>query len=667
MRTDGMDIERMQAVLANRKTKIQRQTEERVDGVDLEPLLQEHALLRDLKLSGFEDDMTRRIVVANHLMAKSCRLTLKPLLPLLLQLKGKPYHLRDHFPFEPFFRTRMPNKTLLKTGRQVSKSTSLSSQGVLFSNCIPYFSTLYVTPLFEMIRRFSQNYVRPFIETSPVMKLFSGTTTINSVLQRSFKNHSQMIFSFAFLDAERTRGISADKNVIDEIQDMDIDFLPIIHETMSGSRDWGLIQYAGTPKTLDNTIEKLWGDSSMAEWMIKCRHGGCGHWNIPALEYDLIEMIGPHHELISEKNPGIVCAKCRKPVNPRPPYQGGTGRWVHRDRAKRWTFAGYHVPQIIMPMHYGNSEKWETLLGKQAGKGNTPIHVFFNEVCGESYDSGSKMVTITDLKRAACLPWPNEVDSAKKHIGEYVYRVVSVDWGGGGVSKKKTGDVHSDLMYQSYTSIAVMGMLPNGKIDIIYGFRSLHPFAHVREAQIIMGMLSTFQCSHLVHDYTGAGSVRETVIHQAGFPTSRIVPVAMRGAARGNIFNFVPATELHPRDHWQCDKPRSLNMTCQMIKSGVIRFFQYDHVGSDSPGLLHDFLNLIEEKSESGTGGGIYKIVRDPSGPDDFAQAVNMGTMALCQMSGMWPDLSKYEDIEISQAALEAAHPVSIKDWDDLP
>ena len=148
-----------------------------------------------------------------------------------------------------------------------------------------------------------------------------------------------MLFSFAYLDAERTRGISADKNVIDEVQDMDITFLPIIHETLSASRDWGIIQYAGTPKTLDNTIERLWVDSSMAEWVIKCPHAGCGHWNIPSLEFDLIKMIGPVREDISDTCPGVVCAMCQKPINPRPPAQGGTGRWIHRYAEKRWTFA----------------------------------------------------------------------------------------------------------------------------------------------------------------------------------------------------------------------------------------------------------------------------------------------------------------------------------------
>jgi hypothetical protein len=647
-----LDVAKMQRVLANRKTRMQRRSEEREEGVDLDPLLRENPLLQDIKLTGFEDDQSRRLIVANHLMARSGRMTLRPLLPLLLQLKGRPYDLRDHFPFEPFFRTRVAKKTLLKTGRQVSKSTSLASQGVLFSNCIPYFSTLYVTPLFEMIRRFSQNYVRPFIETSPVMKLFSGSKTVNSVLQRSFKNRSQMIFSFAFLDAERTRGIAADKNVIDEVQDMNIDLLPIIHETMSGSTDWGLTQYAGTPKTLDNTIERLWLDSSMAEWMIKCPRGGCNHWNVPSMEFDLVEMIGPYHSGISEQCPGVVCAKCQKPINPRPASQGGTGRW---------SFAGYHVPQVIMPMHYANPEKWQILLGKQAGKGNTPIHVFFNEVCGESYDSGSKLVTLSELLRAASLPWGNSVDEAVPHLDKYVHRICAVDWGGGGVSKGR-----ADIKYSSYTSVAVLGLTATGEIHVLYGFRSQYPHAHVREARIVMGIISMFRCSHLIHDYTGAGEVRETVITQAGFPAQRIVPVKLTPASLGNLFRFHEATDMQPRAHFRCDKPRSLNITCELIRCGAIRFFQDDYKGGDEPGLLRDFLNLIEEKSSSRIGGDIYTIMRDPAGPDDFAQAVNLGVMALHEMSGRWPDLVKYDSLRISREAVEAAYPASVREWDDM-
>lgn len=605
-----------------------------------------------------KNQLDRRLHLAAFMLRSSGYPTLQPLLPLLLSIRGKPYHLHDHFPFAPFFRTRMARTTLLKTGRQVSKSTSLAAQGVLFSNCIPYFSTLFLTPLFEMIRRFSQNYVAPFIETSPVGKLFTDEKTVNNVLQRSFKNRSQMLFSFAYLDAERTRGISADKNCIDEIQDMDISFLPIIHETISASRSWGIKQYAGTPKTLDNTIERLWIDSSMAEWIIKCPHGGCGHWNIPSLEYDLLKMIGPVRDDISETSPGVSCAKCTKPINPRPAYQGGTGRWLHRYGDKRWSFAGYHVPQIIMPMHYANREKWQTLVDKRDGKGNTPIHVFYNEVCGESWDSGSKLVTITDLKRAACLPWRNSLETAKTNIDSYLYRFVSVDWGGGGVSNGK-----SDLALQSYTSIAVCGLCPDGRVDIIYGYRSLHPHEHEREARLILNIMSAFRCSHVVHDYTGAGTVRETLLVQEGLPRDRILPVAYTGPAKGGLIVFKPATEKHPRAHYAMDRNRALNYCCQFVKSGVLRFFEYDYRGSDDVGLLHDFLNLIEDKSESASGRDTYKILRDPAGPDDFAQAVTMGSMMLFQMAGRFPDLSAYKDISLSEDVVASTQGVRDMDW----
>jgi len=644
-----------------RQTSSQVLAEQRAEDkklLEIEDYLQT-PLMRDFKANPSDDEFMRSVKAAQHVMRKTGSHTLKPLLPLLLAIRGKPYHLHDHFPFAPFFRTRMPRMTLLKTGRQVSKSTSLASQGVLFSNCIPYFSTLYITPLFEMVRRFSQNYVAPFIETSPVGKLFSGQSTINNVLQRSFKNRSQMIFSFAYLDAERTRGISADKNVIDEVQDMDITFLPIIHETISASRDWGLIQYAGTPKTLDNTIERLWTDSSMAEWMIKCPHAGCGHWNIPALEFDLMKMIGPVHNNISEECPGVICAKCAKPINPRPPYQGGTGRWVHRHADKRWSFAGYHVPQIIMPMHYADPEKWQKLVDKMQGKGNTPIHVFYNEVCGESWDSGSKLVTVTDLKKAACLPWSRTVDQARDNIDGYLLRFCSVDWGGGGVSKGK-----SDLALQSYTSIAVLGLRSDGRIDVIYGYRSMNPHDHVREAKLIAGIMATFKCSHLVHDYTGAGTVRETIMTQAGLSINSILPVAYTGPAKGALIQFKQAVPNHPRAHYTMDRNRALNYCCQFIKSNVIRFFKYDYKGSEDVGLLHDFLNLIEDKSESGSGRDSYKILRDPSGPDDFAQAVTMGTMMLFQMHGRWPNLSAYEDIQVSDEVIQSTRGKSTLSWD---
>lgn len=621
------------------------------EAVDLTPKIVEPELV------GYTSDNVKKILKLQKALRESGTPTLKPLLPLLFSLKGKPYSLDNYFPFEPFFRTRIPRATLLKTGRQVSKSTSLAAQGISTAISMPYFSTLYVTPLYEMIRRFSHNYVREFIESSPSKELLVSEDLAQNVLQRQFNNGSNMYFSYAFLDAERTRGIPADKNAIDEVQDIQYDFLQIIHETLSGS-PYAVKAYSGTPKTLDNTMEKLWQDSSQAEWVIKCQHSGCNYWNVPSLSHDLLKMLGPWHEEISEKIPGVVCAKCRKHLNPR------SGRWVHAYPERRWLFSGYHIPQIILPMHYANPEKWDILIGKSQGRANTTFTTFLNEVCGESYDEGSKLLSETDLKAAAVLPWPNDWRKAADQIGGYVRRVLAVDWGGGGGTLKATGD--SGKSRTSFTSLAVLGYRADGIIDVLWGMRSLKTHDYYYESQLVVETLNRFRCSHLVHDYGGAGAIRETFVHQAGWPAENIVPIAYHTTAKHNIMTFHPATESHPRHWYSVDKSRALVLTSQCIKFGLIRFFQYDFKSADDAGLIRDFLALLEEKIDGRGTTDRYVIVRHPNLPDDFAQAVNIGSCALWHIAKRWPDLSVTMKFQIPMDLEELAKPRRVVDWEEI-
>ena len=188
------------------------------DGLDVNQLKQEalQSIDRLAAQTAETDSDALRLQKASRLLINNGLHNLGPLLPMLLNLKGHPYTLEDHFPFEPFFNTYMAQNIVLKCGRQVSKSTSLAAQGVVTAGTIPFFNTLYVTPLYEMIRRFSNNYVRGFIDQSPVKNLWCSSSTSSNVLQRSFTNNSNMFFSFAFLDADRTRGLNCDKIGFDE-------------------------------------------------------------------------------------------------------------------------------------------------------------------------------------------------------------------------------------------------------------------------------------------------------------------------------------------------------------------------------------------------------------------------------------------------------------------
>lgn len=618
----------------------------------------QHALASAIEEGRFAGGHVSRSVVRARSMSEANRLqealqlmqeckfaTLVPMLPLLLSLRGDPYHLGDHFVFEPMFSPLMPQRQIWKTGRQVSKSTAISAMGVLISSAIPYFNTLYVTPLFEMIRRLSSNYVRPFIEQSPVKNLFIDETCNNSVLQRTFKNQSTMFFSFAFLNADRTRGINGDLVSIDECQDIDREFIPIIQQTTSASK-YDMLWLSGTPKTLDAPTETYWIQSSQAEWHIICP--SCRYENIPSLKYDLDKMIGPRvvKRDVSETEPGVICAKCSRPLSPR------GGRWIHHQPHLRNDFPGRHIPQILLPLHYADPVKWATLLGKRE---NSSENVFYNEVCGESYDVGARLVTQTELQRA-CMKRPNTLEYMEAHKGDYIYRVVSVDWGGGGEKE------------QSFTVVTAMGITPSGRVDVVFAHKFRITHNYFAEVAGILDVMKRWDTMRLCHDFGGAGTIREYLMVRHGVPTQMIVPIAyVRASSGATIMRHKPPNnDTGMRAYHQVDKARSLVLTCELIRRGGINFFEYDFRGPDRPGLIHDFLALTEHRVISRFGIDVYTVVRDErAGPDDFANAVNIGACCLFYMAGNWPDVQALAKASLTGITEEELSPENVN-WNQL-
>lgn len=954
----------------------------------------------------------QRLDAMQTLLATGRLETYAPLLPLVFNHNGKPYHLADHFPFEPLFGRHVPTNSVVKSGRQVSKSTSQASRGILISVVIPYFTTLYVSPLYEQIRRFSTQYVRKFLDESPLKGYWHGSSTENSVLQRSFKNFSKMFFSFATLTADRIRGISAnaccfdaaaevltrdgwklirevttddeiadvtdtglvewnrpvetlhkrhtgrmvtfrhrgmalrvtedhkmwvnfhtkasssqpdeyrfvsageladtalmgfkmtcrsswpdrangpielpgvpaaygagrlpikvpdeafaalvgwylaeghldtgrgrhtaritqnenrysdeirdclgkcgftysvqsrkapggetrntfainpvqfgayvaplgksrDKYIppeffenrtrlsallralylgdasyhageawdngtlrtrskrladdthrawfalgrpavvhtrtmaprpgaeaepiyevcaykrdyqvfwraafkaekrvtseyvadeevycftvknhrpvvrgaagqipvlagqcFDEVQDLDPNHLPVIRETMSHSQfGAGVSIYTGTPKTLDNALEYEWQRSSQAEWSVPCR--ACNHVNIPSLDQDLVGMIGPWHAGIGplvpsdpDVKPGVpatICAKCGHWIDPR------EGRWLHRYPARKWDYPGYHVPQLIMPIHSEDPKRWKKLVGKQNGADNYTSAKFMNEVLGESYDVGSKLVTKTDLEAAACLPWKNdpkkpEVQARRK--GDYILRVLGVDWGGGGEDEV------------SFTTGAVLGLTGSGQLDVLYGVRLLTPNDPIAEARELLRIYNMFDCQLFAHDYNGAGNLREAFMVNAGLHLSRVVPfVYTRTTSRDLITRHEPGAGNNSRNFYLLDKARSLQYVCELVRLKWIKFFKYDYVDVDNRGLLHDFLSLVESKTETQRAGEVYNIIRIAAFPDDFAHSVNFAACATWHATGKYPSVAQLSNLVLTAAQLEAVNP----------
>lgn len=536
------------------------------------------------------------------------------LLPWVFKLHGSPYTIVDHFPFEPVFSLRIPKRTIWKCGRQVAKTTSLSADSVLRSLVTPFLKTLCITPRVDQIHIFSSVYVRPFIENSPIVHLMVDKHLDQAVLRREFPNGSMLFFTFAFMSPDRVRGISVDRILHDEVQDMDPDFMPVFRECTSAS-PLALLQYSGTPKTIDNTIESLWQNSSQAEWLSKC---SCGYSNVASLNADLLKMIG---------RKGVVCAKCNKPLNVR------DGHWHHVYPDKANIFTGYHIPQIILPLHNENSEKWAELMRKYEGRDENYTQAkFHNEVLGESCDVGVKLVTLAELKAACNLPWNNVLDEALRHTREYSIRSIGVDWGGGGAEEVST------------TVITVMGWSPVHRCwDVLYVQRLPVSIDYFNEVKTILHICKVFRPNWVAHDFGGAGTVREALLVQAGMDPTTIMPILYTGANQRDTVVHHPPTQDSSRHYYSIPKSRFLSIVFASIKVGLVRFPQWQ---SAEP-ILKDLLALHEERVEN-RGADVYLIRRNPSLTDDAAHSLAYACCALWHTQSNYPQLAARAEVKYS-------------------
>ena len=502
--------------------------------------------------------------------------------------------------------------------------SGLSAPAITYAFLLPHMRILTVTPLFEQIRRISQNYVKPLIATSPVKSLMMSPSCTDAILQRDFINGSILYFSYAFTSVTRCRGIAADAVQYDELDDFDPEYPPIISQCASSAmRNRRFFRRFGTPKTLDTLMAQHWAVSSQAEWHIRCSH--CGHWNIPSLDCDLDVMIGPRVPKwkVCAETPGIICAGkskvdgtiCGKPLHPQ------QGMWIHGFPERRFETAGYHVPQIILPQHCEDNLKWKALLNYREGaEGMTPSK-FYNEICGIPYDGSSRLITLTELRRACSLP----LDTTKLHEaakwverkmqdGIYYDCVMGVDWGGGG--KKEL----------SFTTICIACLRYDRKIDIVFGYRSLTPHDHEKEIATIIALRRMFQCSRIVHDGNGAGEARETQLTMCGVPSDAFSRMFYVRLARGSILKWNAGdTRIGTRSGHNLDKARSLMWLISLIKNDYVHFFRYDTVPGGKLGLVDDFLSLIEDKHSHDFASDVYTIIRSSSSkqPDDFTAACN--------------------------------------------
>ena len=399
-------------------------------------------------------------------------------------------------------------------------------------------------------------------------------------------------------------------------QDINPDFLPVFESTTDAS-NYGIIQSSGTPKTTDTLLELQFSQSSQCHWGIKCPH--CSRWNIADIDEQLIKMIG---------KTGLSCGFCGKLLNPR------TGGWVPKFPERQRYHAGYHVPQIILPMHCENETKWKVLRSRQASWTKTR---FYNEVIGVSSDDSAKLLTKEDLI-SACTPWPNTLAEAVNRRKLFDTVFIGVDWsgGGGGFSRTAISAIGHATGSREYCTL-FLETLPHG----------LTP---EEEADRVAHVYSMLKADMLAHDYTGAGFVRESVLlGRHPYLRDHIYPLAYVFRTGKQLVQY---QESGSRKSANVDKTRSLLLTFNSIRSKLLRLPNFNPADNNAPQL--ELLNIVERPQEFSKSNikEVYLLQRAPGRYDDAAHAINIAFIAQCDLTESWPDFSVDPKYEMSDNAL---------------
>jgi hypothetical protein len=536
--------------------------------------------------------------------------------------------LKLHFQLAPFFRFKQPKRAAYMVARQLGKSYSLCAASALKCGIMQGYNALIVQPRFDQVQRLNNTIMKPLLTHSDIRDALISPVELNKFAIKTFKSGSIMYMDYCFMNPDRIRGISGASHVyVDECQDVDYDHLGIIGEVVSASKFYGFHTYTGTPKTTDGTLGVAWDDSSQAEWVIPCQH--CNLKNIPSIDQHLIKMIGKK---------GCICAKCGKPLDAR------DGSYVHAFPEKQHFYAGYHLSQVVHPLHYTFPNKWRELHHKMNtyGKGK-----FYNEVLGVPCDESVKLLSLKDLVDAG-----NSLENDKKvAMGQrkrYEGLTIGVDWSGGGE------------MEESFTSVAVVGFRPGTDVlDCIYAERFPMGMTPEEEAKLLMKIVYDFNVSYFAHDYGGAGHLRESLMRQAGLPEHQIIPFTYIRSSNKNVITYNPP-RVGVRYSYSMDKARSLAILSAMLRSKKVTLPQFNT--KEDKHVIKDLLNLVEMPREMPGGSTVYLIGRKPKAIDDFAHALNYACSAIWHTRQAYPNLADVNKFSVTASSKALADP-SKNNW----
>jgi hypothetical protein len=144
-------------------------------------------------------------------------------------LDGQPFRLTNRHYLKAIYDSEI-EEGIIMSGRQVEKSTTVSTHMANYTLLIPYFKALYYSPLNDQVKVFSKERLGKLYEFSQedvIKKNYIDKNSSQAVFYKDFKNGAVNYFRHCYEMGDNIRGLTVNGLFGDEIQDIHIDAIPV--------------------------------------------------------------------------------------------------------------------------------------------------------------------------------------------------------------------------------------------------------------------------------------------------------------------------------------------------------------------------------------------------------------------------------------------------------
>jgi hypothetical protein len=572
--------------------------------------------LEDVKYNRGSGSALKRRDMYMHDLLKLCNYNLGILIPMFFPkyIKGKPLDPRRR-PFS-FLMTDIFSHgfTAIRGSRQIAKSTTFVARQLIKSILFNNFKSMYVCPHGEHKKTYANRFAEMELACPIVQGLLKQNSNLrNNLFYKQYANGSETNIVNCLENVSQARSKTTDELLYDEYQLFDIDLEADIFQCQSAS-DTPMTVYAGTSTTIDSPLEFRYQQGSQAQWLVKSMDGK--QWLDFSDADTLISCIKPQ---------GLICPYTSKPLDV------NDGELVHKfDSRRELGMVSMHVPQLIIYDKVRDALEWEKIYKAFLEDRDDKKHKFLEEVGGIPSEEGSREITEKDLRDICVLGNSNEL-MVKAQRGYYSKLISACDWGG-------SDDVPNYKNRKSFTVHSILGLAPDGGIDILY-IRQYDGMDFPSISQHIIKTHKSYKCQAMAADY-GVGMAYNYLMKENLNPNTFFM-FSLVGSGK-----TIKVLDKGAPNHFALNKTESLSQLFIDIKNGPSKIRCYDW--EESGPRLQEFLNLYRVFNDNSSSKGFH-YHKLASKPDDSLMSVNFGYTLMRIINGD-SIVSNQVDVDLSHA-----------------